>query len=246
VAHYNADMSAAGRFATTHWSLIVAAREGSASQARAALAALCTAYWYPLYAFIRRQGHSGDQAQDLTQGFFARLLERDFLAVVDRDKGRFRSFLLAACKHFLANEHDRARAKKRGSGQEHLSLDFRDAEGRYTLEPAHNLTAERLFDRQWALTLLDQVLVRLREEFTKAGKATLFERVKGFLMGEKSATPYAQLATELAMTEGALKVAVHRLRRRYRELLQEEIGRTVRDPAEIKDEIADLFAALGP
>ncbi len=245
-ALYNAGMSAPGRFATTHWSLIAAARDGSASQARAALAALCAAYWYPLYAFIRRQGHNADEAQDLTQGFFARLLEKDFLAAIDRDKGRFRSFLLAACKHFLANEHDRAHAQKRGGGREPLSLDFHTAEGRYGLEPADTLTPERLFDRQWALTLLDQVLARLRTEFRQADKAALFERLKGFLMGEKSTTPYAQLAAELGMTEGAVKVAVHRLRRRYRDLLQEEIGRTVRDPAEVKEEIADLFAALAP
>jgi RNA polymerase sigma-70 factor (ECF subfamily) len=243
---YNAGMSQGPeRFATTHWSLVVAARDGSASEAREALAALCGTYWYPLYAFIRRQGHGADEAQDLTQGFFAQLLERDFLDSVDRAKGRFRSFLLAACRHFLANEYDRARAQKRGGGRAMLSLDFQAAEGRYSLEPAHELTPEKVFDRHWALTLLDQVLSRLRDEFTRAEKAGLFERLKGYLTGERSAGPYAQAAAELDMTEGALKVAVHRLRRRYRELLQEEIGRTVSDPAEVKEEIADLFAALG-
>jgi RNA polymerase sigma-70 factor (ECF subfamily) len=231
-------------FATTRWSLVLAARGRPSPEARAALADLCHVYWYPLYAFVRRQGHTPDEAQDLTQEFFVRLLDRDFFAPVDRAKGRFRSFLLAACKHFLANEHDRARAQKRGGGRAVLSLDFGDAEGRYRLEPADALTPERAFERQWALTLLDQVLARLKAEFIEAGKGPLFERLKGFLAGDRSVGPYERVAAELDMTEGALKVAVHRLRRRYRELLQEEIGRTVSDPNEARDEIADLFAAL--
>src|SRR5436309_2659860 len=155
---------AAGRFATTHWSLVVAAQDRGSPQAKEALSGLCGSYWYPLYAFIRRQGHSADKAQDLTQEFFARLLEKDFLAAVDREKGKFRSFLLAACKHFLANERDRVRAQKRGGGRQGLSLDFNSADRRYGLEPAHTLTPERLFERRWALTLLDQVLARPRLE----------------------------------------------------------------------------------
>jgi RNA polymerase sigma-70 factor (ECF subfamily) len=236
---------AVGRFATTHWSLVVAARDRASPQAREALGALCRSYWYPLYAYIRRQGHTADQAQDLAQGFFAHLLEKDLLDLADRDRGKFRAFLLTACKHFLANEYNRARALKRGGGQSPLSLDLPTAEERYRLEPAHTFTPERLFERRWALTLLDQVLTRLQEEFVADGKSRLFDRLKVFLAGERSATPYEQVATDLGMTEGAVKVAVHRLRRRYRELLYEEIGRTVHDPSQIEVEIRDLFAALG-
>lgn len=237
--------AAPDRFATTRWTLIAAAQDRASPDARAALAALCTAYWYPLYAFIRRQGYPAHEAQDLTQEFFSRLLEKDYLRVVDRDKGKFRSFLLAACKHFLANERDRLQAQKRGGGRDHFSLDVRAAESRYGLEPAHNLTPEKLFDRRWALTLLDQVLAGLKEETARTGKHGLFEALKVFLTGEKTATSYTQLAERLAMTPGAVKVAVHRLRRRYRELLREAIARTVENPGDIDGEIRDLFAALG-
>jgi len=236
---------ASSNFATTHWTLIVAARDRAAPQAQEALAALCDAYWYPLYAFIRRRGHSADEAQDLTQEFFARLLEKDFLAVVDRAKGKFRSFLLAACQHFLANERDRANAQKRGGGRTHVSLDFHGAEDRYGLEPGHTLTPEKLFERRWALTLLDQVLLRLKDEFDRAEKGVLFDRLKGFLPGTGDAS-YGDLAVELDMSEGALRVAVHRLRQRYRELLRETIASTVDDPDQVEDEIRSLFAALGP
>ncbi len=234
-----------GQFATTHWSLVVAARDRAAPEARDALAALCGLYWYPLYAFVRRQGHPADQAQDLTQGFFARLLEPDFFKAVDRSRGKFRSFLLAACKHYLANERDRARAVKRGGGRPVLSLDFAGADQRYHHEPAHQLTPERLFERRWALTLLDQVLTRLRQEFDEAGKAAVFQTLKGVLTGESGKVPYHDLAARLALSEGAVKVAVHRLRRRYRELLREEIARTLDDPGLVEEEIRDLFAALG-
>jgi RNA polymerase sigma-70 factor (ECF subfamily) len=237
----------AGRFATTHWSLVLAARDQAAPQAREALADLCRVYWYPLYAFIRRQGHAADQAQDLTQEFFARLLEKDFLRLVDRDKGKFRSFLLAACKHFLANQRDRANARKRGGARTHVPIDFVAAEDRYSLEPAHPLTPEKLFARRWALTLLDQVLAQLHEEFLQAEKGTVFEHLKGFLTGtgEKGGRSYGEVAREVGLTEGALRVAVHRLRKRYRELLCAEIARTVRDPGQVEDEVRDLFAALG-
>lgn len=238
-------VSAGERFATTHWSLIVAAQDRGAPEAGAALAELCRAYWYPLYAFIRREGHSADDAQDVTQEFFARLLEKDYLATVDRARGKFRSFLLAACRHFLSNERDRVRAQKRGGGRHALSLDFPGAEQRYSREPAHDLTPEKLFERRWALTLLDQVLARLREEFVRSEKAALFHRLKGFLMGQKDAGRYRQIAEELGMSEGAVKVTVHRLRKRYRELLQEEISRTVHDPGQVEEEIRDLFVALG-
>jgi RNA polymerase sigma-70 factor (ECF subfamily) len=241
----NSDAGSSGRFATTHWSLIARAQDAAAPEARAALSSLCQLYWYPLYAFIRRRGAAVAEAQDLTQEFFARLLEKDFLANVEPGKGRFRSFLLAACKHFLANERDRARAQKRGGGRAPVSLDLHNAEDRYLLEPAHDLTAEKLFERRWALTLLDQVLARLRAEYEQAGKSALFEGLKNSLAAGEAATPYAKLAGQLNMSEGAVKVAAHRLRRRYRQLLREEIARTVPDPANVDEEIRDLFQALG-
>jgi RNA polymerase sigma-70 factor (ECF subfamily) len=225
--------------------MVLAARDAKSPAARAALAELCSTYWYPLYAFIRRQGNSSSDAQDLTQELFARLLAQDFLDSISRDKGKFRFFLLAACRHFLANERDRARAKKRGGGRPVLPLDFASAEERYSREPAHELTAEKLFERRWALTLLDQVLARLRQEFASRGKEPLFERLKDFLMGEKDKVPHAQLAQGLAMTPGAVKVAVHRLRRRYLDLLRQEIARTINSPDEVEDEIGELFTVLG-
>jgi RNA polymerase sigma-70 factor (ECF subfamily) len=245
-ADMNAIPAPLGRFATTHWSLVLAARDQAAPQGREALATLCLTYWYPVYAYVRRRGHDAHQAQDLTQEFFTRLLERDFLASVDRDKGKFRSFLLAACKHFLSNEGDRARAQKRGGGQTILPLDFNEAEGKFAREPAHDLTAEKLFDRRWALTLLDQVLDRLQAEYRQAGKGQLFERLKDSLSGDMDAAPYSQVAAELSMSEAAVKMAVHRLRRRYRERLREEIGQTVDDPRHVEQEIRDLFAAFRP
>jgi DNA-directed RNA polymerase specialized sigma24 family protein len=233
------------RFRTTHWSLIVAARDRESSEAREALAALCEAYWYPLYAFIRRQGYTMEDARDLTQGFFARLLEKDYLADVDRAKGKFRSFLLAACKHFLANERDRAIAKKRGGGRTILSFDVEAAESRYVSEPQHALTPERLFERRWALVLLQTVLARLRQEQERTGKGRQFDELKGFLAGDNAPPRYARAAQTLRTTAGALRVAVHRLRTRYRELLHEEIARTVDDPAEVEAEVRNLFEALG-
>jgi RNA polymerase sigma-70 factor (ECF subfamily) len=237
--------SSAQKFATTHWSWIQAARDGRSSQARDALASLCAAYWYPLYAFVRHSGHKPHDAQDLTQAFFLRLLEKDYLRTADRARGRFRSFLLASLKHFLCNEYDSARARKRGGGRAVLSLDLDDAETRYRREPAHQVTPERLFERRWALTLLDQVLDRLRAEWTDADKQKLFEALKPLLTGEKSAESYGALAMACATTEGAIKVHVHRLRRRYRELLREEIGRTLQDPGQVDEEIQELFGALG-
>jgi DNA-directed RNA polymerase specialized sigma24 family protein len=232
------------RFATTHWSLVLAARDRAEPGARDALASLCALYWYPLYAYVRRRGHGPDDSHDLTQEFFARLLGKDFLAGVDRGKGKFRSFLLAACTHFLANERDRGRAKKRGGGRAVVSLDATDAEGRYRTEPADDLTPEKLFERRWALALLQQVMGRLRAEFEAKGKGHLFDRLRGFLVGEKGAG-YRRASDELGLSEGAVKVAVHRLRQRYRELLHEEIGRTVGSAEEVEEEVRALFAALG-
>jgi RNA polymerase sigma factor (sigma-70 family) len=237
--------SGSRQFATTRWSLVLAAGQRGSPQSSAALATLCENYWYPLYAYVRRRGHQADQAQDFTQAFFARLLEKNDLAAADPGRGRFRSFLLTSLKHFLANEWDRNRAQKRGGGGSVLSIDFGTAEERYRAEPAHDLTPEKIFDRRWALVLLENVLARLHDEAAQAGKADGFDRLKGFLTGEQPAATYGQLAAELNMSEGALKVAVHRLRRRYRELLRAEIEETVADAEEIDQEIRDLFSALG-
>jgi RNA polymerase sigma-70 factor (ECF subfamily) len=233
-------------FATTRWSLIVSAREQGSPAAREALAHLCEAYWYPLYAFIRRRGHAADEAQDLTQEFFARLLEKNFLGAVDPSRGRFRAFLLAACKHFLANERDRACAEKRGGGRAPISLDLGGAEGRYGREPSHDLTPDKLFERRWALTLLDRALARLREEFTAKGKGETFDRLRVFLVGDRNAPSHVEVAGELGMTAAAVKVAAHRLRQRYREVLREEIAHTVEGPEQIDEEVRELFAALAP
>jgi RNA polymerase sigma-70 factor (ECF subfamily) len=237
--------SGSRQFATTRWSLVLAAGKRSSPQSSAALATLCENYWYPLYAYVRRRGHEANEAEDFTQAFFARLLEKNDLAAADPERGRFRSFLLASLKHFLANEWDRARAEKRGGGRAALSIDFGTAEERYRAEPTHDLTPEKIFERRWALVLLENVLARLHDESAQAGKADSFDRLKGFLTGEQSAGTYGQLAAELNMSEGAVKVAVHRLRRRYRELLRAEIEETVADPDEIDQEIRALFSALG-
>ena len=207
------------------------------------MAELCRIYWYPLYAFIRRRGHGAQDAEDLTQEFFARLLDKHFLAAADREKGRFRTFLLVAVKRFLANEYDRAQAQKRAGGQRIVPLDGLEPEARYHLEPADTMTPERLFEQQWALTLLEQVLARLQAEMTAAGKAALFESMKGHLAGTREET-YAATAARLGLSEGAVKVAVHRLRRRYRDLLQEEIAHTVAGPEDIEEEIRYLFTCL--
>jgi RNA polymerase sigma-70 factor (ECF subfamily) len=231
-------------FLTTQWSLVLLARERASPQADAALATLCRTYWYPLYAYIRRQVHTAEPAEDLTQEFFARLLEKDFLRNVDRDRGRFRAFLLACCKHFLANERDRAGARKRGGDCSILSLDFQSAADRYRLEPANTMTPEKLFERRWALTLLDQALEQLGREFRQAGKSELFEHLKGALVGGAEQLSHAQIGAALGMTEAAVKKAAQRLRERYRAILRELIAATVEGPGEIDDEIQTLFAVL--
>jgi RNA polymerase sigma-70 factor (ECF subfamily) len=230
-------------FAATRWTVVLAAKGRNSPEAADAMAELCRVYWYPLYAFIRRRGYETHEAEDLTQEFFARLLEKHGLAGVDRQKGKFRAFLLAAVKHFLANQRDRARAKKRGGGRAVIAWESLNAEARYRLEPAHELTPERLFERRWALALLDQVLARLQDEFDKGGKTPLFAALKGTLTGHVEST-YAVMAERLGMSEVAVKVAVHRLRKRYRELLREEIAHTVADPAEIDEEIRHLLDCL--
>jgi RNA polymerase sigma factor (sigma-70 family) len=237
-------MPSSGRFATTQWSLVLAAGQ-SGGAAEEALARLCSLYWYPVFAFVRRRGHSTDDAQDLTQGFFARLIEKGDLGDAYRSRGRFRSFLLTACQHFLANEHDRRVAQKRGGGQMPLSIDVAAAEGRYERALAHTDTPERLYDRQWCLTLLEGVLEALRVEYTAAGKAHVFDRLKELLTGADAGS-HTDVARELGMTAGAVKVAVHRLRRRYREELRRRVADTVGPDEDVEDEIRYLLTTLGP
>jgi DNA-directed RNA polymerase specialized sigma24 family protein len=216
----------------------------STPEARDALAELCSAYWYPLYAFIRRRGYDALAAEDLVQGFFTVLLEKDSLATVDRSKGRFRTFLIAACNHFLANRRDFDQTLKRGGGRVILPLAGLDAEDRYCHEPAHELTAERLFLRRWVTTLLDHVLKRLEEEMSAAGKACVFEALRPALVGTSEKVSYGRMAAALGCSETAVRSAVRRLRVRYRTLLRAEVARTLDDPSTVDDEIRDLFAAL--
>ncbi|MBE3071896.1 MAG: sigma-70 family RNA polymerase sigma factor [Acidobacteria bacterium] len=232
------------QFATTRWSVVLAAGEGGTPGSREALARLCEIYWYPLYAFARRWGHTADEAQDLTQEFFARLLEKHYLGDVRPERGRFRSFLLASLRHFLLNERDRVLAQKRGGGHAPISLEFDAAEGRYRLEPRDTSTPETLYERRWALTLLDQVLQQLEREHRDSKRDRLFEALKGLLTGQADTLPYVEIASRLGMTEGAVKVAAHRLRRRFGELLRQEIAETVADPADVEDEIRYLFKVL--
>jgi RNA polymerase sigma-70 factor (ECF subfamily) len=231
-------------FATTHWSVVLTARDEPSQVADAALEKLCRTYWYPLYAFVRRSGFAQHDAEDLTQGFFARLLEKRYLSAVDRNKGRFRSFLLAAFQHFASNQRRDAQAQKRGGHCAFISLNDESAEQEYLRSAPADVSAEKLFARQWATTLLDQVVARLREEFIADGKAASFEQLKIFLTGDKQAGGYAELAARLNTTEAALKMAVRRMRQRYGELLRAEIANTVSNPAEIEDELQALFAAL--
>ena len=231
-------------FATTHWSVVQAAGQRASPEAVEALEQLCRTYWYPLYAYVRRKGYPAPDAQDLTQAFFEQFLEANFLASVDRQKGKFRSFLLAALKHFLANEHDRANAEKRGGRQTFVSLDDETAEQRYLLEPISNQTPERIFEQRWAVTLLEQALARLREESTAVDNARQFELLKTFLSAESSDGEYASVAAQLGTTAGNVAVTVHRLRQRYRELVRREVARTVLSPADLEEEMHYLFTLL--
>lgn len=233
-----------GEFLTTRWSLVVSAGRRDDSAASDALAELCERYWYPLYAYIRRRSADAHAAQDLTQAFFATLIERNLPAVAVPERGKFRAFLLTSLKHFLANEHERAAAQKRGGTARRLSLDFDDGESRWHREPSHDDTPERLFDRQWAMTLLDGVLAELRTEYETSDRAQLFEQLKGALAGDRDRLPYNEIAAALAMSTEAARQAATRLRRRYRELLRAAIAQTVAGPDEIDDEIRSLFAVL--
>jgi DNA-directed RNA polymerase specialized sigma24 family protein len=231
-------------FATTRWTVVLAAGQPQAPQAEVALEELCRTYWYPLYVYVRRQAPTREDAEDLTQAFFARLLEKNYLAGLSSEKGKFRAFLLVALKHFLANERDRARSQKRGGGTAPLSLDWQEADTRYHISLADNSSPDKLYDRAWAVTLLARVVSRLRDESVAEGKSALFERLKPFLMAGKSAIPYAEAAAAVNLTEGAARVAVHRLRRRYRELLRQEVADTLADPARANEELQVLLGAF--
>ena len=232
------------RFPATRWSLVVAAGRDSSPGSDRALAELCDAYWYPVYAYLRRSGQDAEDSADLTQGFFAELLEKRYWQQADRERGRFRSFILIALRGFLSRRFERGAAQKRGGGAAPLSLDVADAEGRYRHEPASDSTPERIYERRWALTVLGHALRRLRQRYEADGRSELFEQLKPSLTGDAAGRPYSELAEDLGMTESAVKVAVHRLRRRYRDAIGQEIMQTVTDSSDIDAELASLRAAL--
>lgn len=236
-------MTAGRRFATTRWSLVLDARGGTSRSSDTALAELCEAYWYPLYAFVRRQGHSPEDAADLTQGYFAKLLEKDYLKDVRPEAGRFRSFLLASLKHFLYNEWDRQKAQKRGGHLQKISLDAERAENRYSIEPLDRLTPEDLYEKHWAFTVLERTLDQLADE-TPESKTFRFAKLRPFLIGEETDTTYRQIGEELGLSESGVKVAVHRLRRRFGVILRQEIGQTVASSGDVDDEIRHLLECL--
>jgi RNA polymerase sigma-70 factor (ECF subfamily) len=241
----NALSAAPAHFTTTHWSVILAAVQRDTSQSAAALEALCRAYWQPLYAYVRRRGYSPHDAQDLTQAFFARLLEKDYLQSVDRKKGKFRSFLLAALEHFLANEWRNAHTQKRGGQVNFIPLeDDGLTEARYLQLPASNCSPEQFFEQQWAIALLEQAVAKVQAEFRSAGKEQLFDELKIFLTGEKTGVSYADLAVRVKTTEAALKMSVSRMRQRYGEVLRAEIASTVDTPEAVDEELRALFTVL--
>lgn len=231
-------------FVPTRWTVVLTAGRADTTRAHEALARLCEAYWYPLYAYVRRCSYSPEDAQDLVQEFFAQLLSQNWVARADRQKGRFRSFLLMVLKRFLAKEREKARTLKRGGQVSLVPLQLDTAETRYAREPADTQTPDQMFERQWALTLLQTVLLRLRQDYTRDGKGALFEKLESSLVGSRETQPYAALAAELSMTEGAVKVAVCRLRERYRDYLRADISQTVASPAEVDAELRHLFRAL--
>jgi RNA polymerase sigma factor (sigma-70 family) len=231
-------------FHTTHWSVVLAVRHSDSPRARDALAQLCQTYWYPLYAYVRRRGYSAPDAQDLTQGFFAQLLARQSLVRATPELGKFRSFMLTALKRFLASEWRQGMAQKRGGGAAVLSLDWAAAEERLDLEPATHASPDKLFEKHWALTILQDVLHRLEQEYQRDGKAGLFAALRQTLLGVRESQPYADLAARLNLSESAVKVTVHRLRKRYRELIREEIANTLDDPREVEGEMRYLFQVL--
>ncbi len=231
-------------FATTRWSLILAARGNQTPESAAALATLCESYWYPLYVFLRRRGYPAADAQDLTQEYFANLLENHSLDGADRERGRFRTYLLMMLKRFLSKQRERNQAQKRGGGTPMLSLEFPSAEERFRLEPADDWTPEKAYHRRWVLTILDRVLTQLNVEYTEKGKGELFERCRPFLTGQSEETSHAEVARELGMTSGAVKVSIHRMRQRYRQRLHDEIAETVASLDDVRSEMQLLLAAL--
>ncbi len=231
-------------FATTQWSVVHAAGATSSAASQQALATLCQAYWYPLYSYVRRRVSNPGDAQDLTQAFFAELLAKNYVATVDPTRGRFRAYLLTAFKHFLSKEWEKGRAQKRGGGRPPISLNFDLEDSRYGSEPATDLTPEQIFDRQWAITLLNRIMENLAAEYRASGRACQFELLKGFIIGEHAGTTYREVAEELGLTQAAAKMAAHRMRRRYRELLRHEILQTVNGPEEVDEEIQNLFSTL--
>jgi RNA polymerase sigma factor (sigma-70 family) len=232
-------------FTTTSWTLVLQAGRAESAEAAAALERLCTAYWYPLYAYVRRQGHSPHDAQDLVQEFFARLLERNYLRLADRNRGRFRTFLLTALQYFLINEWKHANRQKRGGGRAFSSIDRESTETRFVTEIPDHRSPDKAFDRRWALVLLGRVLDQLQAECVADNRGALFEELKSALTGGETADGYAEIASRLGITEGNLKVIAHRLRGRYRELLRREVAITVEGPQAVDEEIRDLLAALG-
>jgi RNA polymerase sigma factor (sigma-70 family) len=232
-------------FVTTRWSVVLAAAQNDGPHVRIALEKLCQTYWYPLYAYVRRRGSSPEDAQDLTQEFFARLLKGNWVERADQQRGKFRSFLLTAMSRFLSDEWDKARAQKRGGGAVTVPIQLDTAETRYGLDPADRITPEQIFERRWALAVLEEVLHRLRKEYEDEGRAEHFAALNPCLVGGRDTQPYSELAQKLGVTEGTVKSAVHRLRQRYRQLLREEIANTVASPGEVDDELRHLFAILG-
>jgi RNA polymerase sigma-70 factor (ECF subfamily) len=236
----------AGRqwFATTHWSVVLAAGKSSSPNQKQALETLCQGYWFPLYAYLRQRGLDSHQAEDSTQAFFTHILDKHGLQAADPKYGKFRSFLLIRLKSFVCDERDRAQAKKRGGGRKILSLGFQNAEGQYALEPTDQLSPEKLFEKSWALTVLERTMDRLENEMAEKSKKKLFDHLKVYLTTEKDVIPYRNMAKKLKMAEGSVRVAVHRLRRRYRKLLRDEIAQTVAAEDQIDEEMGHLFAAL--
>lgn len=242
-ANHNSDPSR-GVFATTHWSIVLSARNGDSSEAFTALESLCRAYWRPVYAYVRRDGQRPADAQDLTQEFFRRFIEKDWIENLQHQRGKFRSFLLTFLKHFLSDERDRAGALKRGGGATLIALDDLEAEERYAQEPV-NSTPDQAFERRWAETVMERAVQRLRDEYREEGKGPLFELLKDSQPGERAEGGYAELGVQLGMSEGAVKSAVHRLRLRHRDLLRAEIASTIGDLSEVDDEIRHLITVLG-
>ncbi len=232
------------RFSTTHWSVVLTAGASASAGSREALERLCRTDWYPLYSYLRRRGYDAHEAEDCAQGFFAVLLQGHALERANSERGKFRPFLLSCLNHFLGDQRDRVHAQKRGGGKAIVSLDIGDAETRYQVEPAHDLTPERLFEKSWALTVLDNAMARLKTESAQAGRQDLFESLKPYLPASRGPASYKDVAARLGMTEGAVKVAVHRLRDKYRQLIRAEIAQTVSTPDQVEEEIRALFAAL--